>query len=139
MKRSIFVLAIVISFSAAALADEPAAEKSLALGTDKPLTCSIAKLSECDGVAACSEVALEEADMPPLWKVDFAGKQLSSADGQRSSPIGEIDTLDTVIVLQGHQNDRGWTLVVERATGHLQGSAADADGAFVLAGSCTPE
>jgi len=30
-------------------------------------------------------------------------------------------------------------LAVERATGHLSASAADAEGAFVLAGSCIAE
>ena len=131
MKRSAFAFGIAVLLAAAASAED--------LGTSKPLTCSIAKLAECDGVAACSEVTLEQVDLPALWRIDFAAKQLSSADGTRTSPIAELETLDAVLVLQGHDNGRGWTLVVERATGHLSGSTADADGAFVLAGSCTAE
>jgi hypothetical protein len=63
----------------------------------------------------------------------------ASEDGQRSSPIATVEMLDTALVLQGHQNGRGWTLVLERATGHFSASAADAEGAFVLAGSCALE
>jgi len=109
------------------------------LDASKPLTCSVAEASECDGVAACADVALEQIELPPLWRVDFAAKQLSSQDGQRTSPIAAVETHEAVLLLQGHQNGRGWTLVVERATGHLSGAVADAEGTFVLAGSCTPE
>jgi hypothetical protein len=114
-----------------------AAAPSGPLGTEKPLLCSIAEVAECDGVAECSDATPEQLDLPPLWRVDFAGKQLATTDGKRSSPITALEALETVLVMQGHEGGRGWTLVVERATGHLSGSIADAEGAFVLAGSCT--
>ena len=133
MKRAAWITPLVLC----ALA--PAAARGAALDGSKPLLCSIAEVSECDGVAACTDVTLEQIDLPPLWRVDFAGKLLASQDGQRTSPIAAIETLDAVIVLQGHQNGRGWTVVVERATGHLSASSADAEGAHVMAGSCTAE
>jgi hypothetical protein len=134
MKHSPFALSI-----AALLAVAPAAARADVLDASKPLVCSIAKAAECDGVAACNDVSLEEIDLPPLWRVDFAARQLASVDGLRASPIGALEMLEGALLLQGNQNGRGWTLVVERATGHLSGSAADAEGAFVLAGSCTAE
>jgi hypothetical protein len=115
------------------------AARAEGLDTTKTLSCALAEAAQCDGVAQCSDVAVEELDLPPLWRVDFAARQLASADGQRTSPIAALETLDNVLVLQGHQNGRGWTLVIERATGHLSLSAADAEGAFVLAGACTAE
>jgi hypothetical protein len=133
MKRSPFACAIAL------LALAAGAARAEGLDASKPLTCSIAEAAECDGVAACTDVALEQIDLPPLWRVDFEAKQLASADGQRTSPIAAIETLDAALLLQGQQNGRGWTLVVERATGHLTASAADAEGAFVLAGSCTAD
>jgi hypothetical protein len=133
MKRSAWILSLALC------ALTPAAVRAAGLDTSKPLTCSISEAAECDGVAACTDVTLDQIDLPPLWRVDFAAKQLASQDGQRTSPIAAIETLDAVIVLQGHQNGRGWTLVVERTTGHLSASAADAEGAFALAGSCTVE
>jgi hypothetical protein len=45
--------------------------------------------------------------------------------------------LDAVLVLQGCQNGRGWTMVIDRETGHLSTALADALGAFVLTGACT--
>ena len=115
----------------------PALLRAEALDGSKPLVCEIVEAAECDGVAACTDVTLDQIDLPSLWRIDFAAKQLASADGARSSPIAALETLDGALVLQGHQNGRGWTLVVDRATGHLSASAADAEGAFVLAGSCS--
>jgi len=135
MKRAnlLFLLAFA-SFAVAA-----GSARAEDLDASKPLVCSIAKAAECDGVAACSEVTLEQIDLPPLWRVDFAAKQLASADGQRTSPIAVLETLETALLLQGNQNGRGWTLVVERSTGHLSVSTTDAEGVYVLAGSCTAE
>lgn len=126
-------------FAIALFALASGAVRAEGLDASKPLRCSISEAAECDGVAACKDVTLEQIDLPPLWRVDFAAKQLASEDGQRTSPIAALETLDDALVLQGVQSGRGWTLVVERATGHLSGSAADAEGAFVLAGSCIAE
>jgi hypothetical protein len=133
MKRATLALLSLV------LALAPSGLRAASLDTSKPLVCSLTEAAECDGVATCTDVTLEQLDLPALWRVDFVAKQLSSHDGQRTSPIAALETLDTALVLQGHQNGRGWTLVVERATGHLSASAADAEGAFVLAGSCTAE
>jgi hypothetical protein len=105
----------------------------------KPLRCALAEAAECDEQAACEVVTLEQIELPAEWRVDFAAKQLVSLDGQRTSPIAALDVLEALLVLQGHQNGRGWTLVLERTTGRLSGAIATAEGAFVLAGGCSAE
>jgi hypothetical protein len=84
-------------------------------------------------------VTVAEIELPEIVRVDFAARALTSADRQRTSPISGIEVLDPVLVLQGHQNGRGWTMVIERATGHLSATVTDAEGMFVLAGGCTAE
>jgi hypothetical protein len=133
MTRSSLPLVLAILAFAASSA------RAEGLDASRPLACSISEAAQCDGVAACIDVTPEQLDLPALWRVDFAAKQIASQDGGRTSPIAALETLDGALVLQGHQSGRGWTLVVERATGHLSASAADAEGAFVLAGSCTAE
>ena len=105
----------------------------------KPLSCAFAEAAECDEMAECSDVTLEQIGLPGTVRVDFAGKQLVSADGQRTSPIHAVETLEAVVLLQGHQNGRGWTIVLDRATGHLSATIASGEGAFVLAGGCSAE
>jgi hypothetical protein len=106
------------------------------LDGSKPLVCDLAQAAECDGVAACREVAMAEIDLPAVVQVDFAQSRLASPDDQRTSPIAAVEKLDAVLVVQGNQNGRGWTMVIDRATGHLSATLADAEGAFVLAGAC---
>lgn len=109
------------------------------LDTSRSLRCALAEASECDEAAECSDVTLEQIELPGAWRIDFAAKQLVSTDGQRTSPIHAVETLTGVVVLQGHQNGRGWTMVVARETGHLAATITDAEGVFVLAGGCIPE
>jgi hypothetical protein len=105
----------------------------------KPLRCALAEAAECDELAECSDVTLEQIELPGEWRIDFAAKQLVSTDGQRTSPIHAVEALAAVVVLQGHQQGRGWTMVLERATGHLSATIATVEGAFVLAGGCSAE
>jgi hypothetical protein len=102
-----------------------------------PLVCDLVKVSQCDGVASCASTDFADIDLPPVYVVDFAAKRLASEDGQRTSPIASQELLDAVLLLQGTQNGRGWTMVIDRATGHLSATIADAEGALVIAGACT--
>jgi hypothetical protein len=115
------------------------AASAIAEGVDgsSPLVCDLAEVAQCDGVAECEDVTVSQIDLPPVVLVDFEAKQLASEDGERTSPIVSVEKLDEVLLLQGHQNGRGWTLVIDRASGHLTATMADAEGAFVLAGACT--
>jgi hypothetical protein len=111
--------------------------RAAGLDGSAPLVCDLTKAAECDGVAACSGVAMEQIDLPSVILVDFAGSRLASAGDERTSPITAVEKLDDVLVLQGRQNGRGWTMVIDRATGHLSATLADVEGAFVLAGACS--
>jgi hypothetical protein len=117
----------------------PAAAFAAELDAAQPLRCALAEAAECDEAAFCTDVTLDQIELPEAWRVDFGAKQLVSTDGRRTSPIQAVETLDRVVVLQGHQNGRGWTMVVERATGHLSATITDIEGVFVLAGGCSAE
>lgn len=117
----------------------PSVALAQALDASKPMRCALAEAAQCDPMAACIDVTVEQIELPDEVRVDFAAKQLTSADSQRTSPIKAVESFDEVLVLQGHENGRGWTMVIDRASGHLSASLASADGAFVLAGGCTPE
>ena len=128
------VLALSVGLLAVSLAAEGRAE---GLDGTAPLVCDFVEAAQCDGAAVCRDVTLEQIDLPAVIHVDFAGKALASEDGQRTSPIASVEALDTALVLQGYQNGRGWTMVVDRATGQLSATLAEVEGAFVVAGACT--
>ena len=134
MKRSNLVLllgAAALVFSANAQAE--------GIDVSEPLVCDLVEAAECDGVAQCTDVTVEQIGLPPVWHVDFAASQVAVPDGQRTSPIAAVEVLDAVLVLQGHQRGHGWTMVIERATGHLSAAITGAEGAYVLAGACTAQ
>ena len=124
----LILAAVPLCFSGAAWAE--------GLDGATPLICDLAKAAQCDGVAVCSDVTPGQIDLPDVFHVDFASRRLVSADEQRTSPITAVEKLDAVLVLQGQQNGRGWTMVIDRATGHLSASLSDLEGSFVLAGAC---
>jgi hypothetical protein len=102
----------------------------------KPLVCDLTQVSQCDAAAVCKDVTFAQIDLAPVFKIDISAGRIASEDGRRSSPIKSAETLDAVLVVHGHQQQRGWTMVIERATGHLSATLAEVEGAFVLAGAC---
>jgi hypothetical protein len=106
------------------------------LDASQPLMCDLTEATQCDGAAKCIPVTFAQIDLPPVIRVDFAENQILTEDGQRRSPIASVETRDAVLLLQGHQDGRGWTLVIERATGALSAALADAEGGLVVTGAC---
>jgi hypothetical protein len=102
----------------------------------KALVCTFESLAECDTDALCQSVESGEIDLPESIRVDFNGKRLRTEDGQRSSPIHSTDITDAVLIAQGSQNGRGWSMTIDRATGHMTGTIAEPAGAMVLFGTC---
>jgi hypothetical protein len=122
-----------------AAAPKPAAPAKPGLDGSKALVCDLVEAAQCDGAAVCTDVTPAQIDLPGPVHVDFAGKRLHSTDGQRTSPIVAVETGEGLLLLQGHDDGRGWTMVIDRANGHLSATIADAEGAFVLAGACAPK
>ncbi len=102
----------------------------------KPLVCTFEGSVACDSDGICGSVEAGDMDLPESIRVDFEGRRLRSEDGQRSSPIGLKDLSDAVLIAQGNQNGRGWTMTIDRASGHMTGTIAEADGAFIIFGNC---
>jgi len=114
-----------------------AAAQAEGLDGTAPTSCELFEEGmECDSDGECSDVTPEQIGLPGLVQVDFIGGVLSSEDGLRASPIAGVETLDELLVLHGHQETRGWTMVIERSTGRLVATIVDAGGHVVLVGAC---
>lgn len=132
MRALALAAALSLCAASSAFAEEP-------LDASKSMTCALTGASECSSSASCTEVQIEQLDLPETVRVDLPRKQLVSPEGDRTSPISTVETLAYVLVLQGSQEGRGWTMVIERETGLLAATIASADGSIVLAGGCTRE
>ncbi|HXZ86577.1 MAG TPA: hypothetical protein VEI82_13930 [Myxococcota bacterium] len=125
------LLAAALSLAARNAAAGPAIDGK------RDLVCEPKHLAQCDEEAACASVAPEDVDLPPALRLSFKSRKLTAVQGERSSPIQSVQIEPAVVVVQGSQNGRGWSMVIDRATGSLSGTIADAEGAFVVAGTCS--
>lgn len=102
------------------------------------LLCAPTDIAECDHSANCERVSASEVDLPHFLKVQFGKKRLVSVGPEeRSTAIENVRNAQGLTILQGAENGRAWSLVVDQATGRMSGSVADGDGAFAVFGACT--
>jgi hypothetical protein len=101
------------------------------------LLCAPSDVAQCDASARCERVSASEVDLPPFVRIRLGKKQLVSVTTpERVSAIENVREHEGLTILQGAENGRAWSLVIDRASGRLTGSIADGEGSFVLAGAC---
>ncbi len=111
------------------------------------LTGSRSFLCAASAAAKCThdgECVVDEPwifNVPDFVKVDLKAKLISSTDTSqeaRETAIRNIERADGLIVLQGMQNRRAWSWVIDEYTGEGVMTFADEDRAVALFGACTP-
>jgi hypothetical protein len=128
--RAALVLAAASCLLARGVAAGPAIDGK------RDLVCEPKHLAQCDPDALCATIAPEDVELPAQLRVSFRQKKLSAPDSDRTSPIRSVEIDPAVVVVQGSQNGRGWSMVIDRASGALSGTIADAEGAIVVGGTC---
>ena len=134
MKISIFSFAFgaLLSLSFPSLAGD--------ISNAKKLICAPVTAVECGVEGRCERGTAESIDFPRFIRIDL-DKRLTLGEGSdgkiRSSKILNVVDSDGSIILQGAQLGRGWSAVINKATGKLVVTAAAADFAFIVFGACT--
>lgn len=130
-----------VAFAACALLGcSFAAGSADAVGFDgsKDFLCAPTDVAECDAAARCERVSPSEVDLPAFVRISVSKKQLSNIEPpERTTRIENVRSADGLTIMQGAENGRAWSLVVDQQTGKLSGSIADGAGAFVVFGACT--
>ena len=127
---------LVIGLCATALGTAGAAE----LDGSAPFICVVMGLTECDRWGACEPVGRDVLELPPFVRVNVAAKALEAMDGSgRKTAIhsSALVTEKARLILQGGENGRAWSLVIDQKTGEMTAAVADHDGGFLIAGVCT--
>lgn len=130
MKRLIAIGAV------AGLGVLPCAVLGAPLDGSAPMLCALNFVMECTRKGDCERSSAEEAGVPPFIRVDVAQRHLSTLDGARTSPIANVQRSNGNLMLQGMQNERAWGAVIDEESGRMSATAAEAEGAFVLIGTC---
>jgi hypothetical protein len=105
----------------------------------KPLLCAVIAVSECTKDGNCERSAPQEGNnLPGFVRVDVKAKLLSEADGGgRKTEIKSSVVVDNLLMLQGNENGKAWSIVISSDSGIFGSSVVEDDGLFAIFGRCT--
>lgn len=114
----------------------PSAALGAPLDGSAPMLCAVNSVMECTRKGDCERSNADDAGIPAFIRVHVPQRQLASIDGARTSPIVNVHRANGRLMLQGIQNERVWGAVIDEETGQMSATAGEAEGAFVLIGTC---
>ena len=95
---------------------------------------------QCEGAGYCERLKAEDLNMAKFLYVDFAKKQLrgkvSGGTEDETTPIQNVQKSDLVTLVQGAENGRGYSVVIDNQTGDMSLTVAGDHIAFVFFGVC---
>jgi len=103
--------------------------------------CTAAQVTLCYTDGDCDKGSAWDFDVPQFIEVDLVQKRLSTtkASGQsRTTPITSLQRDAGQIVLQGYENKRAFSFLIDEKTGWLTVAIARRDVAVTVFGACTP-
>jgi hypothetical protein len=104
------------------------------------LVCAAIDVVGCVNGPGCMEGQASSFELPQFMFVDFEQKQVR-ATGESGlkevSPIRNFEQTEQQMILQGVENQRGWSAAIDRQTGKMTITSAGPDVSFMIFGACT--
>lgn len=107
----------------------------------RPLLIAIIDVIECHPGGDCEKVSPRDARLPRFFEIDFKKKEISEigdAKDERRTAIQSMTQAEGLLILQGAQSGRGWSVTITEASGEAVIAISDPLSGFVLFGACTP-
>lgn len=103
-----------------------------------PLICSAMAVHECEANGRCQRRDADRVNLPSLFKVDVKAMKLHNleADKGRESSIRNVDRANGKMILSGADGERGWTVLINEASGKMSATAGGDGEGFVIFGQC---
>ena len=78
-------------------------------------------------------------DIAEFFAINFSEKEIraTGVSSEAVSPIMNQEKTETQIVMQGVENNRGWSAILDRADGTLTLSTVGRDVSYMIFGACT--
>jgi hypothetical protein len=106
----------------------------------RKLLCAPTDAVQCEGAGECERAEVEDLNIPKFLTIDFKEKELTGTveggTSEETTKIQNVEKLENQTVLQGIQNGRGWSIVIDAASGDMSAAVAGDDISFVLFGVC---
>ena len=133
--RWALVLATWLALTCPAVADD------LTTGTEQYLCSATTAVGCVDGVGNCFEVALRDFNVPRFVEVDLDERLLRTTEASGLNRVTEIknpERQDGLLILQGAQLERAFSVVISEKTGDLSWGVVTDGVGVVIFGVCTP-
>ena len=124
----------------AGLAAAPALIADNLQGADR-LLCAPESINICPVGEACYSARPEELNLPLFIFVDLKQKSLSTteaSDRKRLTPVETVTDVGNLIYLQGNENGRAFSFIIDRDGGRMSSAVARIDFNLSGFGACTP-
>lgn len=133
-------MSLVVGFvsTVSMLAAAPLLADNLA-GSDAFL-CTTLEATACEHEADCVKIAPWEINLPRFVEIDLDKKQLRTTQASsenRSTDIEQLRREEGMIVLQGYQDGRAYSIVIHEESGELSAAVARDGRAVAVFGACT--
>jgi hypothetical protein len=102
----------------------------------KPLICSSIEAHDCELGITCQRAIAEDLNVPQFIRVDFNAKTLSARG--RTTKMQSHARSDGMLIVQGFENSRAFSITISEQTGKLVGAIAADEEGFMIFGACTP-
>jgi len=133
MTRSLFCLVVLIAAALSVHADD--------LRESERFLCTTNEATACFEGAECVKSFPFELNIPQFVAVDLAKKTLSTTEASfesRVTPIRHFDRAEGLLVLQGLEEGRAFSMVIDEVTGFLSATVTTDGMGVTLFGACTP-
>jgi len=105
-----------------------------------PLLCVPIEVFDCGANEGCFESSAETVSIPQFIRIDFQKKKASGTleNGVvREVGIERMERENGMLVLQGGQEGRGWSVTIGEDTGKMTLTASGDRFGFIVFGACT--
>jgi hypothetical protein len=102
-----------------------------------PMRCVPTVVTECGAEGECRRGTAASVNLPEFLKVDLKAMKVYAEGTGRDSPIRNLEHLNGILIIQGGQNGRGWTMTIGEETGRMSSTISTSDEGFVIFGACT--
>jgi hypothetical protein len=125
-------------FNSVALALCAAAAPAVGADFDgsKPLICSAIESHDCAVGVNCERGLAEDINAPQFIRLDFTAKTMSARG--RSTPMKNFAHSDGMLVVQGFENKRAFSITISEQSGKLVGAIAADEAGYLIFGACAP-
>ncbi|MDX1379933.1 MAG: hypothetical protein R3233_02375 [Xanthomonadales bacterium] len=105
------------------------------------ILCSTMDAHVCFPGAECTRMSPEELNIPHFIEIDVDSGRMSTTEASglnRSTDAQVAERHDGHLLIQGHEQQRAFSLMIDAATGHASLASAGMDRGVVAFAACTP-